>query len=280
MKSNSTCLLIIENDENIAVMLSEFFHLKDYEVVLARSGDEGWRTFVERLPNAVILSGELPDIPGLALAEKLIHSQFSQPIPVVLITDQRRSPQILAEAGLRPEHQIIKPFDLLELGKLIDTCLAEAVEQPQASNHIDGALAVARLEAQIDVLVRRESWAILKISIINLPIFTNALGPQAQQDLLSAVRTVIMSIVVSCQDFGCQMLPQPTDSLFIVVVPPEDVEPFTRMIKNHLTRCFDYFHRPDQQKERLQVSVSAVQSIDRPVWDGASLLAVLLQNTA
>ena len=99
-----------------------------------------------------------------------------------------------------------------------------------------------------------------------------------QEDLLAAVKDILQSIVSSCQDFGCQMLQQPIDDLFILVVPPGDVVPFTRIITKNLTRCFDYFYTPEQHKERLQVAVSGVQSSDKSTWDRAGLLAVLLQS--
>jgi CheY-like chemotaxis protein len=277
MVANGTCLLIIEDDENIAAMLAEFFQLKDFDVVVTCSGEQGWRTYTDRLPDVVILSGELPDIPGLALAEKIRQFQSKRRRPVIVITDKKQPLQALEVAGLQPDDQIIKPFDLLELGRRIYAKLAAPTDIQLAASFSQNS-AVERLEEQLGSLMSRESWAVLKVAILNLPLFNNMLGPLAQADLLAAIQDIIQGVISSCQDFGYEMLQQPTEGLFIIVVPPGDIEPISRIITKNLNHCFDYFYVSEQSKERLQVAVSAVQSSDRQEWDKAGLLAALLQS--
>lgn len=275
--ANRTRLLIVEDDEKIAAMLVEFFLLKEFDVDACSSGEEGWRSYLNHLPDVIILSAELPDISGIDLAERIQQSQKKRRVPLIVMADHKRQAGAFEAAGIQSEVLITKPFDLLALGRMIDDMLAHRAGE--LAVEIDSPeRAMARLETQIQSLLGRSSWAVLKVAIVNLPLFKNALGEQAQEDLLAAVKDILQSIVSSCQDFGCQMLQQPIDDLFILVVPPGDVVPFTRIITKNLTRCFDYFYTPEQHKERLQVAVSGVQSSDKSTWDRAGLLAVLLQS--
>ncbi len=64
-------LLIIEDDENFANILSDLSEEKGFDCITAHTGQDGLKMAREMGPSAIILDLGLPDMDGMDLAEKL-----------------------------------------------------------------------------------------------------------------------------------------------------------------------------------------------------------------
>lgn len=67
-------LLIVEDDQNIRITLTEMFRMEGYSVVTARDGDEGYLQALAHNPDLIITDLNMPILDGVELA-KLIRRE-------------------------------------------------------------------------------------------------------------------------------------------------------------------------------------------------------------
>ncbi|MCZ7545281.1 MAG: response regulator [Anaerolineae bacterium] len=75
-------LLIIEDDVELAEMLSVFFQAQGYEVFQAWDGREGVSLARQKLPNLVLLDVNLPDMDGFDVCRALRTTNRTRYIPI------------------------------------------------------------------------------------------------------------------------------------------------------------------------------------------------------
>ena len=79
-------ILIVEDELLLRQALAALLDGAGYEVTQAISGEEALRLASQSAPAAVTINYELPDMNGLALAEKLRRLPYLEGIPLLLIT--------------------------------------------------------------------------------------------------------------------------------------------------------------------------------------------------
>lgn len=79
-------ILIIEDNELDADMLSRRLSRKGYEVIIAADGESGITLARERLPHCIIMDMGLPVLDGWEATRRLKASPLTAAIPVVALT--------------------------------------------------------------------------------------------------------------------------------------------------------------------------------------------------
>ena len=77
-------ILIIDDEESIRKSLEGIFIDEGYGVISEEFGEEGLKTFSEKLPNAVLLDIWLPDSDGTAILNSMV--KINKNIPVIMIS--------------------------------------------------------------------------------------------------------------------------------------------------------------------------------------------------
>jgi hypothetical protein len=83
---NSKTLLIIEDDNNFAHILSDLAFEKGYHCFIAKDGQTGIELAKQHKPGAIILDIGLPDMNGIMVTEKLREIDETKNIPIHLIS--------------------------------------------------------------------------------------------------------------------------------------------------------------------------------------------------
>jgi CheY-like chemotaxis protein len=93
LKVSDHSILIIDPDEDFAMMLKEVVKNKGFKVLVAREGKEGLELAAKYQPNGILLDLKLPDINGLVVLNHLKFELKTRHIPVYVLSekDQRRS---------------------------------------------------------------------------------------------------------------------------------------------------------------------------------------------
>ena len=125
-------VLIVEDDEAMAVALRDGFSYEGYEVKLARDGATGLRMASEGNQDLIILDVMLPRMSGLDVCKR-IRRQGSK-VPIIMLT--ARGQEIDKVLGLKTgaDDYVTKPFSFLELMARIEAVLrrssgfADAIE--------------------------------------------------------------------------------------------------------------------------------------------------------
>ena len=112
MNSNKYKVLIIEDEGNIRHFVKTILATNGYQVIEAKTADEGKMAFMSHSLDVVILDLGLPDGDGMDFL-KLIRQDFSTPIIVLSARTDEKDKVVALDSGAND--YITKPFGTAEL---------------------------------------------------------------------------------------------------------------------------------------------------------------------
>jgi signal transduction histidine kinase/CheY-like chemotaxis protein len=111
-------LIVDDEPDSLRLMEKLFQNQRDYRVVLAQGGREGWKLISRHAPDAVIVNLFMPDQDGFRLLEKMRERPELRDIPVIVLSGGDLTPeqqQQLAEFGDRLVNKsALKESDLFD----------------------------------------------------------------------------------------------------------------------------------------------------------------------
>jgi len=121
-------VLVIEDDEAMAVALRDGFTYEGYEVRMAADGIEGLRLASDGQHDLVILDVMLPKMNGLDVCRKIRRNGVS--VPIIMLT--ARGQEIDKVLGLKTgaDDYVTKPFSFLELIARVEAVLRRSAAFP------------------------------------------------------------------------------------------------------------------------------------------------------
>lgn len=245
MSEQKPTILIVEDDLDIADMLTAYFRVQGYDVMTVNWGEDGVRSCQTSLPDLVILDIRLPDIDGFEVARRLRSTRRTQEIPIIFLTERRERLDRLRGLELRAEDYITKPFDIQELRLKVRNTLMRA-RRGNLTNPVTGLPEGAMVDDRLKQCLKQDDWAILVVSLVNLEAFREAYGFVASDDLLRAVAVMLQDILRE-QGGADDFLGQLSSNDFVMISRPEVSEPMQDRIQKRLDQSFDYFYR-DQDR--------------------------------
>ena len=117
-------VLIVEDDESMAVALKDGFEFEGYEVTLARDGATGLREARENPPDLLILDVMLPKMNGHDVCREL-RSGGSR-LPIIMLTARGQEIDKVVGLKLGADDYVTKPFGFLELTARAEALLRRA----------------------------------------------------------------------------------------------------------------------------------------------------------
>lgn len=115
-----TKILIIEDDEAIADLLSYGLTSEGFETCTVNNGSSGMRKLDQFKPDLLLLDWILPDCGGLDICKKVTESCN---IPILMITAKSDITDKILGLEFGADDYITKPFDLREVVARIRTIL-------------------------------------------------------------------------------------------------------------------------------------------------------------
>jgi len=106
-------VLIVEDEEAMAVALREGFTVEGYTVVAARDGATALRLVAEEAPDLVVLDVMLPKVNGLDVCRTL-RSQGNS-VPILMLTARGQEIDKVLGLKLGADDYVTKPFGFMEL---------------------------------------------------------------------------------------------------------------------------------------------------------------------
>jgi len=113
-------IMIVDDEEAIIVLVSNRLRQRGYEVVAAHNGTEALSTVEESKPNLIVLDVRMPPPDGFSVLQTLKRNTKTANIPVIMLTAQGQSSDIMKAQELRAEDYVIKPFEAEEFLKVIE----------------------------------------------------------------------------------------------------------------------------------------------------------------
>lgn len=252
-------ILIVEDDPDVAEMLTAYFRSQDYDVFTVNWGEDGVRSSLQVNPDLVILDIRLPDIDGYEVARRLRGDRRTADIPIIFLTEKRDRADRLQGLEIGADDYITKPFDVQELRLRVRNAL-KRVSQGSLTNPVTGLPEGALVDEKLSEVLGKDGSSLLYVAVENMDAFREAYGFVASDDVL---RAVSLMVVNTMREFS-----RPEDFLghisntdFILVVPPSNLAALSEKLHSRLEQSMEYFYpikdrdqmakRPDRLRAKL-----------------------------
>jgi two-component system phosphate regulon response regulator PhoB len=120
---NQTSVLIIDDEPDILKLLKLRFEKQGYQVLTAKTGQEGLKAAFAKLPSLIILDLMLPDMDGLDVCKKLKEQEKTGHIPVMMLTAKTENSDEVIGLELGADDYVTKPFDFAVLHSRVKNLL-------------------------------------------------------------------------------------------------------------------------------------------------------------
>ena len=127
-------ILIIEDEEKIMKVLSDFLKVEGYEVIKARDGISGLSTALNKNPDLILLDIMLPKKSGYDVCKEL--KAQGNLTPIIMLTAKGEELDKVLGLELGADDYVTKPFGLKELNARI-RALLRRIREPTDKKKID-----------------------------------------------------------------------------------------------------------------------------------------------
>lgn len=117
-------ILVIDDEDDIREVAQVSLEMiGNWEVLTARSGQEGLAKAAAEQPDAILLDVMMPGMDGPTTFQQLRKTLAIRHIPVILMTAKVQASDQRRFAGLGVQGVIVKPFDPLTLAEQVTATL-------------------------------------------------------------------------------------------------------------------------------------------------------------
>ncbi len=106
-------LLIVEDDQNLGQVLSEYLSMKGYDTTLRRNGEEGMEAYRAGQFDMILLDIMMPKKDGFTLAREI--RILDKDVPIIFLTAKSMKEDTIKGLTIGADDYITKPFSMEEL---------------------------------------------------------------------------------------------------------------------------------------------------------------------
>lgn len=128
MEEPAARILVVEDEQDLANLVEVNLSLAGYEVVIARSGEEGLTAVRDVEPDAVLLDVMLPGIDGWNVLRTIKEDRSTRELPVVMLTALSEERDLIRGHLQGAIEYVTKPFEMRRLLTTLETVLGDASE--------------------------------------------------------------------------------------------------------------------------------------------------------
>lgn len=130
--SKKTKVLLVEDDPNLGLLLSEYINAKGYECTLRVNGQEGYETFVKGEFDFLIFDVMMPVKDGFTLAKEV--RGIDKSTPILFLTAKSLKEDTLKGFNVGADDYMTKPFSMEELLARMNAILRRVPSQEESEN--------------------------------------------------------------------------------------------------------------------------------------------------
>jgi len=124
-------ILVVEDEKDVAFLISTRLKREGHEVSVATNGQEGLEAIKKQKFDLLILDWMLPGLTGLDVLKKL-----NRALPVLMVTAKSENSDIVLGLEMGADDYLTKPFEVSVLTARVNALLRRAAESKRTSNKL------------------------------------------------------------------------------------------------------------------------------------------------
>lgn len=104
-------ILVVDDEQDLLDFVTLRLEANNYQVVVARDGEEALKFFVQEKPDLVLLDIVMPKLNGFKVCQALKKNPAGAKIPIIMLTAKDRVNDIKLAKESGADAYIVKPFD-------------------------------------------------------------------------------------------------------------------------------------------------------------------------
>ena len=134
--SRAPRVLVVEDEQALALLLSYNLEAEGYLVERVERGDDAELRLAESPPDLVILDWMLPGVSGLEICRRLRAREETRALPVIMLTARGEEAERVRGLSVGADDYLVKPFSVPELMARVRSLLRRARPERIASRLI------------------------------------------------------------------------------------------------------------------------------------------------
>ena len=124
----SAKILVVDDEPPIVDMLTYNLERANYEVIIARDGEEALKMALQEQPDLIILDLMLPRLDGLEVCRAL---RRERDVPIIMLTARDAEVDRVVGLELGADDYVVKPFSVRELMVRVKNVLRRTATRPE-----------------------------------------------------------------------------------------------------------------------------------------------------
>lgn len=167
-------ILLVEDDEAIREMVSNYLTMEGFHVTTVTNGEEALQNCLQKTFDLVILDIMIPKLNGLEVL-KIIREQAA--LPIIIMSAKDSDVDKALGLGLGADDYIAKPFSMLEFSARVKAVIRRATKYSSQAEQKREVLEIDNLKIDIvnfsitksgqDIKLTSKEFSILKLFVTN-----------------------------------------------------------------------------------------------------------------
>jgi two-component system phosphate regulon response regulator PhoB len=145
----SARIMIVEDEEPLALLLRYNLESEGYEVETIARGDDADTRLREAAPDLVVLDWMLPGLSGIELCRRLRTRPESKALPIIMLTARGEESERVRGLATGADDYIVKPFSVPELIARVRALLRRASPERVANVLVHGDVELDREKKRV-----------------------------------------------------------------------------------------------------------------------------------
>ncbi|WP_439599984.1 phosphate regulon transcriptional regulator PhoB [Devosia sp.] len=122
-------ILIVEDEDDVAILLRYNLEAEGFRVSTAASGDEAVERIRDGIPDLILLDWMLPGLSGIELCRRWRTKEETARTPIIMITARGEEEERVRGLATGADDYVVKPFSIPELLARINALLRRSSPQ-------------------------------------------------------------------------------------------------------------------------------------------------------
>ena len=121
--ANRLCILVVDDDPNLRLLVEAALSRDGYHVLQAGDGEQALEYARSAHPDMVLLDVNMPRMDGIAVLKQLRAQEHTRRVPVLMLTVESNEPATRAAFDAGASDYLAKPFTIPQLNARVRACL-------------------------------------------------------------------------------------------------------------------------------------------------------------